>query len=49
MNEERNGCKDIVYGSAKYNCFEKLKIQGINIIEFPSRTARAFEGRKSNE
>ena len=39
----------IVYGSAKYNCFEKLKIQGINIIEFPSRTARAFEGRKSNE
>ena len=39
----------IVYGSAKYECFEKLKEQGINIIDFPSKTAKAFEGRKSDE
>lgn len=29
----------IVYGSAKYYCFGKLKEQGINIIDFPSQTA----------
>ena len=49
MNEERNGCKDIVYGSAKYDCFENLKTQGINIIDFPSQTAKAFEGRSVDE
>ena len=39
----------IVYGSAKYDCFEKLKEQGVNNIDFPSQTAKAFEGRKHNE
>ena len=39
----------IVYGSANYDCFEKLKEQGINIIDFPSQTAKAFERRKSDE
>lgn len=39
----------IVYGSAKYDCFEKLKEQGINIIDFPSQTAKAFEGRTVDE
>lgn len=36
----------IVYGSANYPCFEKLKKQGIQIIAFSSETARAFERRK---
>ncbi len=39
----------IVYGSANYHCFEKLKEQGISIINFPSKTAKAFERRKTNE
>lgn len=39
----------VVYGSAKYDCFEKLKEQGIRVIDFPSQTARAFEGRKNHE
>lgn len=39
----------IVYGSAKYDCFEKLKEQGIKIIDFPSQTAKAFERRKADE
>ena len=39
----------IVYGSANYECFEKLKEQGINIIDFPSRTAQRFEGGKEDE
>lgn len=39
----------VVYGSASYPCFEQLKEQGVNIIAFPSKTAKAFEGRKSNE
>ena len=33
----------------KYDCFEKLKEQGINIIDFPSQTAKAFERRKTDE
>ena len=39
----------VVYGSANYPCFEKLKEQGIKIIAFSSETARAFERRKSDE
>lgn len=39
----------IVYGSANYDCFEKLKEQGINIVAFSSETAKAFERRKHNE
>lgn len=36
----------IVYGSANYPCFSKLIDNGISIISFSSRTARAFEGRR---
>lgn len=39
----------IVYGSASYPCFNKLKANGINIIAFPSKTAIAFKGRKVHE
>lgn len=39
----------IVYGSANYECFEKLREQGITIISFQSKTAKAFEGRKTDE
>ena len=39
----------IIYGSAKYDCFEKLKERGINIIDFPSQTAKAFERRNVDE
>ena len=35
----------IVYGSSSYNCFDKLRKQGISIISFPSKTAQAFAGR----
>ena len=52
LNEMVNTLKPhtiIVYGSAKYDCFEKLKEQGINIIDFPSQTAKAFEGRTVDE
>ncbi len=33
----------IVYGSANYPCFEKLREEGIRIIAYPSHTCRAFE------
>ena len=39
----------IVYGSAKYKCFDELKKQGINIVAFPSQTSLAFERRKDHE
>ena len=39
----------IVYGSADYPCFERLKNNDIRIIKFPSKTARAFEGRNGGE
>ena len=39
----------IVYGSAEYDCFRKLKEEGINIISFQSKTAKVFEGRKNDE
>ncbi len=39
----------IVYGSANYSFFEKLKKQGITIIAFPSKTNEAFARRKSDE
>lgn len=32
----------LVYGSAKYPCFEKLKKQRIKIISYPSKTSMAF-------
>ncbi len=37
----------LVYGSANYTCFEKLKTQGIIVISYPSRTASAFERRRA--
>lgn len=39
----------IVYGSAHYSCFEKLKESGINIVSFQSKTAIAYERRKHHE
>lgn len=37
----------IVYGSASYPCFERLGDQGIRVFAYPSRTATAFERRRS--
>lgn len=37
----------IVYGSANYPCFEKLKAQGVQVVAYPSQTAEAFQRRKS--
>ena len=39
----------IVYGSAQYDFFERLKEEGINIIAFPSETNKAHSGGESNE
>lgn len=39
----------LVYGSAKGNCFDILRDQGILIISCPSKTAKVFEGRKLHE
>lgn len=39
----------IVYGSAKYPCFDDLKKQGISIVAYSSQTAKAFERRKAHE
>ena len=39
----------IIYGSANYKCFEKLKDQGINIVAFQGQMSSAFERRKSHE
>lgn len=39
----------VIYGSANYKCFEKLKEQGVNIVAFSSQTAKAFERRKHDE
>jgi hypothetical protein len=35
----------IVYGSANYDCFDRLKSSGIQIIEFPSDTSLSFASR----
>lgn len=39
----------IIYGSANYDCFGKLRTQGINILSFQSKTAKAFKERKAYE
>ncbi len=39
----------LVYGSAKGNCFDKLKEQGLHVVSFHSRTAKVFERRKLHE
>ena len=36
----------LIYGFAKGECFDKLRKQGINIVSYPSKTARDFERRK---
>ena len=36
----------IVYGSANYPCFDKLKDMGIRILSYPSQTASAFDKRR---
>ena len=35
----------IVYGSANYPCFDKIKEQGIMIISYPSKTCRFYKER----
>lgn len=35
----------LVYGSANYKCFNELEKRGIRVIDFPSKTSRAF-GRR---
>ena len=37
----------IVYGSANYVCFDQLKEQGIQVLQYPSHTASAFERRRA--
>ena len=32
----------LIYGSATYHCFDKLRKQGIAVISYPSKTSRAF-------
>lgn len=39
----------VVYGSANYECFKKLREHGINIVSFQSKTAKAFDGRNADE
>ena len=39
----------LVYGSAKGECFDKLKKQGIHIVSFQSKTDKVFEGRNRHE
>ena len=41
--------KIIIYGSARYKCFEELRESGIEIVSFSSKTAEAFERRKNHE
>ena len=36
----------IVYGSANYPCFEKLKASGVLVLSYPSQMAQAFERGK---
>lgn len=38
----------IIYGSANYPCLKKVKISGIKVISYPSRTAKAFAKRKES-
>ena len=37
----------LVVGSANYPCFDKLTNLGIKVVYYPSRTALAFESRRS--
>ena len=49
MVEVLNPHTIIVYGSASYECFEKLKEQVITIVSFKSNTASYWEGRNRHE
>lgn len=37
----------LVYGSANYPCFDRLKERGITVVSYPSHTASAFERRRT--
>ena len=39
----------IVYGSARYECFENLRLSGIEIIQFDSEKAVAFKKEATDE
>ena len=39
----------LIYGSANGSCFDNLIKQGIQIVSYPSKTAKDFERRKQNE
>ena len=39
----------LVYGSAKGECFDNLRKQGIHVVSYQSKTATAFEERKQHE
>lgn len=49
MVEVLNPHTILVYGSANGSCFDKLRAQGIQIVSYPSKTAKVFEGRKQHE
>lgn len=39
----------LVYGSSKYHCFDELRKKGIKIVQYSSKTASYYEGRKEYE
>ena len=39
----------LIYGSARGDCFDKLRTQGINVVSYQSKTARVFSRRIQHE
>lgn len=39
----------VIYGSANYDCFRQLIENGICVVSYTARTAKAFAGRKQHE
>ena len=39
----------LIFGSDKYECFDVLRQQGINVIQYPSNTASYYERRGPHE
>ena len=39
----------VVYGSASYPCFDRVKNLGVAIVPYPSKTALYFKGKSLNE
>ena len=39
----------LIYGSDKYECFDALRQQGINVIQYPGNTASYYERRGPHE